>query len=142
MDKKVANDFTSIKDLVTKSRRYLRDLINSHLQNQVHDANQKDFEVKLISDNLEFIRKKWIIEILWLFEIHNGMIFNDLMRKLEGISSSLLSDRLKLLQKQKLIMRTVQDTTPISVYYELTDKGKGFIELSLLLFFYMSGLKI
>ena len=142
VDKEVSKDFSSINDLITKSRKYLRNLIDSHVEQQKHDAHQKNLEVELILNNLEFVGKKWIVEILWLFDMNGGMIFNDLMRRLNGISSSLLSDRLKELKKQKLIKRTIQDTKPISVKYELTDKGKGFIELSLLLFFYMSGFKI
>ena len=61
------------------------------------------------------------------------MIFNELMRHLEGVSSRSLSDALKKLEKYKLVLRSVQDTRPPSVLYQLTEKGKGLVELSMLL---------
>ena len=54
------------------------------------------------------------------------------MRHLEGISSRSLSDTLKLLEKHRLISRNVQDTRPPSVLYELTDKGKAIVEVSVM----------
>jgi DNA-binding HxlR family transcriptional regulator len=70
-------------------------------------------------------------------EIHGGLHFNELMRHLEGISSRSLSDRLKLLKKKGLVSRTVQETIPPRVLYKLKEKGKGFVELSLPMIWYL-----
>ena len=86
-----------------------------------------------------------MIEILWELEIHNGLNFNELQRHLTSekkkISSRALSDRLKELQKKGLISRTIQDTRPLTVRYDLTDKGKGFIELAMLIVVHLSDIK-
>ena len=88
------------------------------------------------------VTKKWNVEILYELEIHKGLTFNDIARHLEKISSRTLSDCLKQLQELGLITRTVQDTRPPSVLYELSNKGKGFVELSLILIYYLSDIPV
>ena len=56
---------------------------------------------------------------------------------IKGISSRILSDRLKELEKNEIISRTVQDTHPPKVLYDLTEKGKGFVELMVILILFL-----
>lgn len=138
--KNIKDGKLSLEKLIELNRIYIRDLMNSHFNSVEHNEKRKDMEMQMISDHFKFIRNKWITEILWDLEINGAMIFNELMRSLKNISSRLLSDRLKDLKKYKLISRTLQDTSPPTVLYELTDKGKGFVELTMLLIFYMGGI--
>lgn len=50
--------------------------------------------------------------------------FNELKRKLEGISPRTLSDRLTELEEMGLIERIDHGTIPPKVEYRLTDKGR------------------
>jgi DNA-binding HxlR family transcriptional regulator len=45
----------------------------------------------------------------------------------DGISESVLSDRLQELTAAGLISRTVNEGPPVSVTYELTETGRGLI---------------
>ena len=67
---------------------------------------------------------KWTFVIIG--ELHTGTKrFNELGRKL-GISTKSLSDALKSLELHGVVVRTVHSTTPVTVEYSLTDKGRDF----------------
>ena len=53
--------------------------------------------------------------------------FRALARAVEGISDSVLSDRLTELTRAGVVRRTVDEGPPVSVAYELTDAGRGLL---------------
>jgi DNA-binding HxlR family transcriptional regulator len=53
--------------------------------------------------------------------------FRALARAVEGISDSMLSDRLAELSGAGLITRTVTEGPPLSVSYELTEAGRALL---------------
>jgi DNA-binding HxlR family transcriptional regulator len=53
--------------------------------------------------------------------------FRALARAVEGISDSVLSDRLAELTDAGLVTRTVADGPPLSVTYTLTDSGQALM---------------
>jgi DNA-binding HxlR family transcriptional regulator len=53
--------------------------------------------------------------------------FRALARTVEGISDSVLSDRLAELTDAGLVSRTVADGPPLSVTYALTDSGRALV---------------
>jgi DNA-binding HxlR family transcriptional regulator len=53
--------------------------------------------------------------------------FRDLGRAVEGISDSMLSDRLSELSSAGLVTRTVGEGPPLSVTYTLTDAGRALL---------------
>jgi len=67
---------------------------------------------------------KWSFAIIG--ELHTGTKhFNELSRKL-GISTKSLSDALKNLESNGVVVRTVHSTIPVTIEYSLTDKGRDF----------------
>lgn len=53
--------------------------------------------------------------------------FRALARAVEGISDSMLSDRLSELTNAGLVRRTVTEGPPLSVTYELTEAGRALL---------------
>jgi DNA-binding HxlR family transcriptional regulator len=53
--------------------------------------------------------------------------FRALTRAVEGISDSMLSDRLGVLTNAGLVRRTVDGGPPVSVVYELTEAGRALL---------------
>lgn len=51
--------------------------------------------------------------------------YSELMRSLEGISPRMLAERLKMLEGEGLITRTVFPTVPLTTEYALTDLGRS-----------------
>lgn len=72
---------------------------------------------------------KWTFLIMGT--LHDGKRqFNSLNREL-GISTKSLADALKKLEHNGVVTRTVHPTTPITVDYELTEKGRDFQQVFL-----------
>ncbi len=120
-----------ITDALKNVREISRKILNAFIYptEQAIDKKQKELELKFFKGEIELTTKKWITEILWELETHDGLTFNALQRNIGGISSRSLSDRLKELKEIQLISREILETRPPKVLYQLTDKGKGYIEL-------------
>jgi DNA-binding HxlR family transcriptional regulator len=74
----------------------------------------------------EFLGKRWNGVVLGnLSEGPAG--FRELSRAIDGISDSVLSDRLSDLAEAGLIHRAVSEGPPLSVSYSLTDRGQALI---------------
>jgi DNA-binding HxlR family transcriptional regulator len=74
----------------------------------------------------EFLGKRWNGVVLGnLSEGPAG--FRELSRAIDGISDSVLSDRLSDLADAGLIKRTVDEGPPLAVSYSLTDRGEALI---------------
>ena len=77
-----------------------------------------------IEGALKAIGGKWKILIIWTMS-QNGVIrFNDLQRKVDGISSLMLSKDLKELEKDSLVIRHQYNEIPPRVEYELSELGQ------------------
>lgn len=80
--------------------------------------------VKSIRQIMEIFGGKW--SFLIIGELHSGTKrFNEMNRNL-GISTKALSDALKSLESNGIITRTVYSTSPVTVVYALTEKGRDF----------------
>ncbi|MBV6879777.1 helix-turn-helix transcriptional regulator [Epilithonimonas sp. FP105] len=76
-----------------------------------------------IHDAMDVLSGKWKISILSSICYYNKRRFSDILNDVEGISNRMLSKELKDLEMNQLLQRTVLDTKPISVQYQLTDYG-------------------
>lgn len=71
---------------------------------------------------LQQIANKWTVLILSVLCTQPAR-FNDLKRRLEGITHKALSEALKRLERDGLISRRVLPTQPIGVEYTITSLG-------------------
>ena len=67
---------------------------------------------------------KWKMLIIWTISQHEIIRFNELQRKISGISGLMLSKNLKELEEDKLVIRRQYNEIPPRVEYELTQLGK------------------
>ncbi|WP_310489275.1 helix-turn-helix domain-containing protein [Chamaesiphon sp. VAR_69_metabat_338] len=70
------------------------------------------------------IAGKWTINILWILDTHGMLRFGELRRKLDRISTKVLTERLQMLEEVGIINRYCKPTMPPQVTYALTDRGK------------------
>ncbi len=76
-----------------------------------------------IERGMRILGGKWTGSILW--HLRDGpMRFNELTRQLDGASKKMVNERLKELERGKLVRRAVISTKPIAVAYEITDVGR------------------
>jgi DNA-binding HxlR family transcriptional regulator len=73
-----------------------------------------------------FLGKRWNAVVLGRLSAGPAG-FRELSRAIDGISDSVLSDRLADLAAGGLIMRTVDEGPPLGVRYELTDRGRALM---------------
>jgi DNA-binding HxlR family transcriptional regulator len=77
-----------------------------------------------ISGLLELLTRPWTMHILWALS-HNGpMRFGVLKRQVEGISSRVLTERLRTLEDARFIFRHYEPTIPPAVTYGITERMK------------------
>lgn len=88
--------------------------------------SQKDYnkEMMAVQDSMDVLSGKWKIPIISSICYYNKRRFSDILNDVAGISNKMLSKELKELEINKLIKRTVLDTQPVTVQYELTAHGK------------------
>jgi DNA-binding HxlR family transcriptional regulator len=82
------------------------------------------------------------MDLIYIIRIKGKPFFNDIRRALPNINSRTLTTRLKEFEKNHVVTRTVSNTQPIRVSYELTDLGEGVYELLIPLLIFFSGEKM
>ena len=85
-----------------------------------HDHQQCTARLGAVADALYAIGGKWKIRIIIALSEGNKR-FNELQRRVEGISAKVLSNELKELEMNGFIKRTIYTGTPVVVEYELTE---------------------
>lgn len=85
--------------------------------------NEHKKEIMAVHDAMDVLSGKWKISIISSICYYNKRRFSDILNDVEGISNRMLSKELKDLEMNKLLERTVLDTQPISVHYQLTEYG-------------------
>lgn len=87
----------------------------SHISNELNSA------IKLIGDD-------WILCIVGSLKAKE-LRFCELQRAVTGINPVTLTNRLKRLEKEKIIRRKEETLDKLSVVYELTEKGQGILPI-------------
>jgi len=77
-----------------------------------------------VADIWHVLGKTWALVVLKNMSTKEPIRFNDLKRVLPGISNTVLSDRLKELEKASLISKKVYAEIPLRVEYSLTSRAK------------------
>ncbi|MCQ8783115.1 winged helix-turn-helix transcriptional regulator [Mangrovibrevibacter kandeliae] len=86
------------------------------------DVLELPLDVTATRPILEQIANKWTVLILSVLCTEPAR-FNDLKRRLDGITHKALSEALKRLERSGLISRKILPTQPIGVEYTITDLG-------------------
>lgn len=77
-----------------------------------------------VMDTMELLSGRWKIVIMTTLYLGGTMRFNEIKNSIPRITGRVLSKDLKFLETHKIVSRTVKDTSPITVQYELTDYGR------------------
>lgn len=85
-------------------------------------------EVCPIRDVMALASDKWSILIILYLGYFPFLRFNQLKKQVYGISNKILSERLKMLEIDGYLTRTMYAEVPIRVEYQLTDFGHSYLE--------------
>ena len=101
--------------------KHIRDVLASHSRGGSWNT---EWEVDAAVEALNVFGSRWTIEILSTLYIAGPRRFNQLKTLLAGISSRTLSDKLRFLVEEELVIRKVDDGPPIRVEYILSEHGE------------------
>lgn len=77
---------------------------------------------------VELVGKRWTGVILRAM-LGGAARFSDITAAVPGLSDRLLSERLKHLETEGIVIRTVIPETPVRVHYGLTEKGQDLTDV-------------
>jgi len=81
----------------------------------------------MVREILDLVGDKWSLYII--ASLKDGPVrFNELRRRIDGISQRMLTITLRGLERDGLVSRTLFPTIPPRVEYELTDVGRSLLE--------------
>lgn len=83
----------------------------------INDSKKK---LRYIRDFYTALNGKWKLSIL-IVKYNGKNRFSEIQASIPKITNRVLSKELKDLEANKLITRTVYDTTPVTIEYEVTD---------------------
>jgi len=93
-------------------------------------TKEQSEECVLLHSAWNDLTKVWTLPVIHALGLKEPARFNELKRRIQGISATSLAERLNELDQRKIIERKVYPETPPRVEYSLTKKG---IELQALL---------
>ena len=76
-----------------------------------------------VGDALDILNGKWKVPVIVSLSFGKRR-FKELQREITGVTGKMLSQVLKELEINELVKRTVYDTKPVTVEYELTTYGR------------------
>jgi len=89
--------------------------------------NNKEYKCSLEAV-IDLLGGKWRSLIIWHLN-KETLRFSEIQKIVPGISKKVLSEHLRFLEKNELIIRTVYSTVPPQVEYKLTIKGKELAKI-------------
>ena len=115
----------------------IEDTLNKIVETQEVPLKELQENLKSLEESFNLLFQKWNLEILYTLFLKTPVGFGELKRIL-GVNSRTLSDKLKMLNKHRYIERNVDAGPPLRVEYSLTAKGKNIVLLALPLLYYSS----
>lgn len=76
---------------------------------------------------LQIIGQKWKLPILWYLHEQQTTRYNELKRRIPGITNIMLTKSLRELEEAGLVARHAYETIPPKVEYSLTDVGLNLL---------------
>ena len=76
---------------------------------------------------MERIGSKWKIPILWNLSHEGGLRYNQLKRRVTGVTNTVLTRCLREMEEDGLLRRESLGSVPPCVTYRLTDVGAGLM---------------
>jgi DNA-binding HxlR family transcriptional regulator len=76
-----------------------------------------------VRETASLLERRWQLSILYA-ALSGALRFNEFAEAVSGISPRMLSERLRDLEAAGLVQRTVLPTSPPTVEYRLTERGR------------------
>ena len=92
------------------------------------DAKARDYAERCpLIYVMELIGSKWKLPILWCLNEEDGLHYNELKRRVRGVTNTMLTKCLRELEARGLVSRRSRGSVPPSVTYHLREDGKSLV---------------
>lgn len=133
----ILTQFKELVDIIpliqeTSLRCLQQDISRESIQTEISQIQISDrltLEKGILKEIGTIFQGKWVIDILFTLALLGEPHFNDLIRAIPKIGSRILTERLRLLEKRKIVVRKVITSQPVRVTYSLSEFGLNFIAL-------------
>lgn len=122
---------------IERTLQAIEDTLRQILEKQEIRLEELKETLQSLEKSFSLLSQKWSLEILYTLFLKNSVGFSGL-KKIIGVNSRTLSDKLKTLKQHGYIERTIEHGPPLRVTYSLTIKGKNTVLLALPLLYYSS----
>lgn len=78
---------------------------------------------------VDIVFSRWTTPILWTLNYQGRQRFTELQRRITDITPKVLTQRLRQLQRDGLVVRTYHPEVPPRVEYEISDLGRSLAPL-------------
>ncbi|MGA3191026.1 MAG: helix-turn-helix domain-containing protein [Candidatus Bathyarchaeia archaeon] len=132
---------TELRKLVESRMKSNLEGIEQTLQ-QIFGAQKLGLEelretIKGLEESFDLLSQKWNLQILYILFLREETGFGEL-KKILRANSRTLSDKLKTLNQNGYIRRSVNEGPPLRVGYSLTTRGRNTVLLALPFLYYSS----
>jgi DNA-binding HxlR family transcriptional regulator len=93
--------------------------------------------IKGLEESFDLLSQKWNLQVLYILFLRGTTGFGE-MKKILRANSRTLSDKLRILNQNGYLSRTVNEGPPLRVGYSLTTKGRNTVLLALPFLYYSS----
>jgi DNA-binding HxlR family transcriptional regulator len=128
-----------VKARLEQTLKGIEDILSQIIETQEVPPEELQENLKSLEKSFNSLFQKWNLEILYTLLLKKPVGFGEL-KKILGVNSRTLSDKLKMLKKRGYIERYVDTGPPLRVEYSLTTKGKNTVLLALPLLYYSSSI--
>jgi len=99
---------------------------HAEVQKKLSQAEKLDPRIEaLVNEVIARVADKWTMIILDVLAEHGELRFTQLSKLVTGISQKMLTQTLREMEREGLVIRTVHPVVPPKVEYRLTDLGLG-----------------
>lgn len=128
---------TLIESRMERTLAAIEETLQRILEKQEMRLEDLKKTIEGLEKSFNMLSQKWNLEILYTLFLRSSMGFGGL-KKILGVNSRTLSDKLKILRQHGYIERKIDSGPPVRVKYSLTPRGKNTVLLALPLLYYSS----
>jgi len=128
-----------VEERIERTLRGIEETLQCILKNGEISLEDLKEDIEDLEESFNLLSQKWSLEILYTLFLKSTISFSGL-KKILGVNSRTLSDKLKNLKEHGYVERTVETGPPLRVWYTLTTRGKNTVLLALPLLYYSSRL--
>ena len=128
-----------VEERIERTLRGIEETLQCILKNGEISLEDLKEDIEDLEESFNLLSQKWSLEILYTLFLKSAISFSGL-KKILGVNSRTLSDKLKNLKEHGYVERTVEIGPPLRVRYTLTTRGKNTVLLALPLLYYSSRL--